>query len=402
MQVMETPEMGYTNPMGYQFWKNPVDGIVYAGTGQPDFGFDKADQYFFPVFDPSVRSHNISKLKQGVEKSELSQAYVDALQSPYLDEEFYNMYTEFYSNYNQGGRQRSAALVSPTNSVTEILNVFGKTFGLKDRRYAGTELAQKIAVPNLVIDIDTLVKISGMAEIAEMQLPKAKEIRYTRTHFEAKKFGLVFEVSEEAILKNIHNPFQDTVTVAGVKVDQRKAFDVIDELETNLTSTAALAAWDTFVANTDRSTQNPVKDIERIVLHTIEGTGEGGTFNRVGVNQITKTDFDGNSYVRGLVEPFDPNRDTASRAPGVVPMKGFGGGVMAVQDQFMPQGVMYLLDVGDETCCALFEGPERVASKVDELLNSNIYGIFDYHLAAIINATKGRRISGVATPVAPV
>ena len=71
MQVIETPNMGYLNPLGYQFWKNPVDGIVYAGTGQPDFGFDKADSYFFPVFDPATRSQNISKLKTAVLKSEL-------------------------------------------------------------------------------------------------------------------------------------------------------------------------------------------------------------------------------------------------------------------------------------------------------------------------------------------
>lgn len=400
MTVSENSEYGYSSPLGYQYWSNPTDELVYAGIGQPDYGFKSSDNYFFPVFDPKQRQANISQLKTASLEGKLSQSMVDGMQTPYLDEEFYDAHAEWNSEYQLGGRQRSGALASPTNAVTNILNVFGKTYGLKDRKYAGTELAQKIGIPNLVIDIDTLVKISGMAELAELQLPKNKETRYTRAHYVAKKFGLVFEVSEEAILKNIHNPFQDTITVAGTKVDQRKAYDVIDTLESGLSSTAALAAWDTYVANTDRSTQNPIKDIERIVLHTIEGTGEGGTFNRVGINQITKTDYDTNSFTRGIVEPVGDQG--ADRHPGVTGFKGFGAGVQAVQDQFIPQGVAYLLDVGDETCCALFEGPQRVASKVDEMLNSNIYGIFDYHLAAIINASKGRRVTGVATPVAPV
>jgi len=400
MVVQESSEFGYATPLGYQYWSNPVDGLVYAGQGQPDHGFNSSDNYFFKVFDPKQRADNMSRIKEASLNGELSNQFYDTMKTPYLDEEFYDAHVEWESLYNQNGRQKSAALISPTNAVTNILNVFAKTYGMKDRKYAGVELAQKIGIPNLVIDIDTLAKISGMAELAEMQMPKAKEIRYTRTHYDAKKFGLVFEVSEEAILKNLHNPFQDTITVAGTKVDQRKAYDVIDTLESGLTTTAALAAWDTYEANTDRSTQNPVKDIERIVLHTIEGTGEGGTFNRAGMNQITLTDYDTNSFNRGIIEPVGDQG--AERHPGVRPLKGFGGTVQVVQDQFIPQGVAYLLDVGDETCCALFEGPQRVASKVDEMLNSNIYGIFDYHLAAIINASKGRRVSGVATPVAPV
>jgi len=152
--VIEIPEMGYHNPLGYQFWKNPVDGLVYAGNGQPDHGFDSSQNYFFKVFDPQIRADNLSRMKKASLEGELTQNLMDGWQTPYVDEEFYDMYVEWYSKYNAEGRQRSAALVSPTNSVTNILNVFGKTFGLKDRKYAGTELAQKIAIPNLVIDID--------------------------------------------------------------------------------------------------------------------------------------------------------------------------------------------------------------------------------------------------------
>lgn len=395
-QISEQTDIGQ-NTDGYQLWKNPVDSIVYAGRGQPNYGFNSSDDYFFPVFDPASWKSNVEKLVEAKANGNLTQNLVDSMSSPYLDEEFGDAIIENKARVASGNRRvREAALISPTNSTTNILNVFGKTFGLKDRKYAGTELAQAIAVPNLVIDIDVLTKFGGMSEIGEMQLPRGKEVKYTRTHYETKKYGLMFETSEESILKNVHNPFQDSVTVAGTKVLQRKAYDVVSTLDAGLTGIAALAAWDTYVASTDRSTQNALKDISRVVNSTIEGTGEGGTFNRAGIHTISKQDYDTNSYLRGIVEPAPP----VGLQAGVTGLKGFAG-VGVVQDQFIPQGTMYVVDVGDETCAALFEGPERVATKVDEMLNSRVYGIFSYHLAAIINASKGRKITSIVTPVAP-
>lgn len=388
-------DSGYVNPLGWQYWKNPVDELVYAGAAPPNHGFD-SDTYFFPVFNPALQQSNISKMREASLKGELTQGFVDSMQSPYIDEEFYDMIREHKARLAAGGRERQAALMSPTNSATNILNVFGKTFGLKERNYAGTNLAQSIPIPNLVIDVDVLTKFGGMEKIGEMQLPRNKEIKYTRTHYDAEKFGLMFEVSEESILKNVHNPFQDSITVAGTKVAQRKSYDVVNELDTNLTGITALGAWDTFVASTERSTQNPKKDISRIVTSIIEGTGEGGTFNTAGAHQITEQDYEGNSFVNDRISA-QPN---PNNAPGTMPLPGWNG-VTLVQDQFIEQGDFYVLDVGDETCCALFEGPQRVATKTDELLNSQIYGIFSYHLAKIINASKGRKITGVATPVAP-
>lgn len=393
--IADSQEAGYINPLGYEYWLNPVDKLVYAGFGQPDYGFDK-DEYFFPVFNPALQNSNVSRLREASAKGELTQNFVDSMSTPYVDEEFYDMIREHKAKIAAKGRERHAALLSPTNAAVEILNVFGKTFGLKDRNYAGTELAQAIAVPNLVIDIDVLTKFGGMAKLGEQQLPRGKEVKYTRTHYETDKFGLMFEVSEESILKNVHNPFEDSVTVAGAKVAQRKSFDVISELDTNLTGVTALAAWDTFVASTDRSTQNPKKDISRVITSTIEGTGEGGTFNTAGAHTITVQDYEGNSYVNDRISA-QPN---PNNTPGTRPLPGFDG-VTLVQDHFIKQGDFYVLDVGDETCCALFEGPQRVATKTDEILNSRVYGIFSYHLAKIINASKGRKITGTATPVAP-
>jgi len=392
MEVKEEMTFGSLNA-GYQYWLNPDDKLVYAGVAEPSYGFNNQD-YFFPVFDPQIRLANISAIrtakKDGLDISGLN------LRSPYIDEEFHQTYLNFRDEYLAGGRQRMGALTSPTSSAVNILNVFAKLFGLKERKYAAKNLAQEVGIPNLVIDIDTLKKLSGMVEIGELQLPYPKEIRYSRAHFEAKKYGLIFEISEEAMLKNIHNPLQDSITVASTKVEQRTSFDIVSILETGLTSVAALGDWGSFVASTDRSTINPKKDVARIITSSIEATGIGGTFNRMGMHSVSYTDYESNSYVKGMFEPApDPSWE-----PSLRPIKGFAG-VGLVQDHFIPQGVAYVLDVGDETCCALFQGPTRVASKKEEISGSEIYGIFDFHLAAIINLNTGRRITAATTPVAP-
>lgn len=385
---------GYANPKGYQYWFNPEDRKVYATTKEPTHGFtDNSDA--FAVFDVDARISSLSKIKnaseQGLELGSLN------LQTPYIDPEYYNMFVEWKDEILAGGRQKSAALTSATNSVVNILNVFPRVYGKKDRKYAGKELAQEVSIPNLVLDVDTLAKYSGMAEIGELQMPFAKEIRYTRQHIDAQKYGLVFEISEEAILKNVHNPLQDSIEVAGTKVAQREAFDVVSAFNAGVTTVAALGAWDTFVAGTDRSTTNPKLDVTRIVSSTIEATGIGGTFSMIGMHANSHVaGWEANSFVRGLIEPA-PDPDWA---PGVSSIKGLKN-VGYVQDQFIPQGKVFMADVGDESCMLLAKGPTRIASKKDEFSGSERYGIFTFHKAVVINANTGRIITAAVTPLAP-
>lgn len=378
---------------GYQYWRNPVDNTVYATVHEPTHNF-KEDRDGFPIFDISIRDNNITKIRSaqtnGAELSSLG------LQTPYIDAEFYEKYQDWKDDYMAGGRQKNAALLSPVNSAVNILNVFPRVYGKKDRKYAGKQLGQEVAVPNLELSVDFLAKYSGMEEIGELQMPFAKEIRYNRTLIEAQKYGLVFEISEESMLKLLHNPLQDSIEVANTKLEQRAAFDSVNEFQTNVTTVAAIGAWDTFVAGTDRSTTNPFKDVTRIVASTIEATGIGGTFNRMGMHQNTKVDYDANSFIRGLIEPApDPDWD-----PKLMPIKGFPGTGL-VQDQFITQGTVLMADVGDETTMLYVQGPSRVASKRDEFTGSERYGIFDFHKAQVINQNTGRIITGATTPLAP-
>ncbi len=202
-------------------------------------------------------------------------------------------------------------------------------------------------------------------------------------------------VTDEAMRRNVHNPFQDSITTASTKLMQRKAYDVITEATSQLTSVTALGDWEAFVASTDRSIVDPTKDLMRIVNSTIEGTNVGGTFNMMGMNQITGKIYENNSFLRGIIEPTP----VTDMAPGTKPVRGLNN-VTMVMDQFIPQGNAILVDRGNESAGILLEGPTRVATKIDELTGTQTYVTMSHHLARVINPDTGRIISGVQVPIA--
>ena len=367
-----------------QFWGNPVDNKVYAGVGEPKHGFGESGQDFYAVYDLDVLAHNMS-LMRTAKADEITQ-------TPWIGE-WADRYQEWYTNMLAGGVQRTAAQTSADHAAIEILNVHGEVFGRRERTFAGRNLAQTVNVPNLVLDVDTLKKMNNLERIPELGLPKPKQISYTRAHYVADKYALIFETSEEDQLKNLHNPHQDAITVAGTKVESRGSWDVINELQTNLTTLAG-TDWEAFEAGADRSTNNPQIDIGKVTLNT-DGTGVGGKMNRVGMHQFTLARWRGNSYNRGLVEPTKTNYEPGSEALG-----GGMDGIGAVKDQMIDQGTALCVSTEQEPTCFYLQGPQRVASEHNQLTGSDVWGIFDFHLAVIVNSLTGRNLTGLTTPIA--
>ena len=366
------------------FWGNPVDGIVYAGSGEPSYGFGESGQDFFPVYNLNVLEQNESLMRTG-KLDEISA-------SPWMGD-FADRYMEWNDNYALGGEQRLAAQTSADHQAIEILNVHGEVFGRRERVFAGKNLAQGVNIPNLVIDVDTLKKFGNLERIPELGVPKPKIITYSRAHFEADKYALIFETSEEDQLKNLHNPHQDSITVAGTKVEARGSWDTINELQTNLTTLAG-TDWEAFEAGADRSTNNPQIDVGKVQLNT-DGTGVGGRLNRVGFHQFTLARWRGNSYNRGLIDPTKTNFE-----PGTESLGGGMDGLGAVKDQMIDQGVGLAVSTEIEPTAFYLQGPQRVASEHNQFTGSDVWGIFDFHLAVIVNSLTGRKLTGLSTPIA--
>lgn len=368
--------------------------MVYSTVFQPDNGFT-SEVGAQVIYDPAVAAHNRGIIEKASIDGSLTQNLVDGLKSPYHDSDLRESAMAF-DTLVKNNRVKEAAMLSTENRAVDVVKIFERLYGLKDRNYAGVELFERVPTEELVLNFDKVRKQNGMEEIPENTLPRNKEIEYERVTLNTKKYGLMARVTDEAIRRNVHNPFQDSITTASTKVMQRKAFDVIVAALAELTTIPALGDWEAFVAGTDRSLVDPTKDIMRVINSTIEGTNVGGKFNSMGLNAITGKIYDNNSFLRGLIEPtpsFEP-------APGTKQARGLQG-VTQIQDQFIPQGVAILTDVGVESCGIMLEGPTRVATKTDELTGTQTYVTMSHHLAKVINPDTGRIIDGVQVPIPP-
>lgn len=369
---------------GMQLWLNPVDKTVYATEGKPLHSFAEAGGYAIYDFNKHFQNQKLAKDNFG------NGAY---MHDAFVDSEFKALAEDYVDDVKAGGRQRQAALRSPTNSAVDIVNVWETVLGKQDRTYAGKNLAKEIAVPNLLISIDTATKFSGMTQLDEGQLSQLKELTYSRSNFEANKYGLKFVIHEEARLKNVHNVLQDSIQVASNKVEQRQSFDVISTADASLTAKTAIGVWDTFVASTDRSTNNPLLDLG-IAQLLIEGSGVGGKFNRVGMHPLDFAKYAANTFIRGVAST---SSSEVSFEPGTRDLPGFPN-VGLVLDNAIRQGDVYCVDTEKEPTIALFQGPQRIGSAHDEETGDDKYFIIDYHLASIIQSETGRQLTGVSTP----
>src|SRR3989337_2168379 len=366
---------------GYQIWRNPTDNILYGSYDVPKYGFTEAGAW--PIYDVNQHLSNVKYAKEGKDLSG----------NAFVDQEFKNLVDEYRTNVRAGGRQKTAALRSQKNSAVNIVNVWTEVLGRLDRVYAGKNLAKEIAVPNLLIEIDTVTKFTGLTKLDEGMLPQNKELTYSRDSFRAEKYGLKFVIHEEARLVNVHNVQQDSIQVASNKVDQRASFDVISVLEAGLTTQAAGGLWEAFTSSTDHSTFSPFVDIGIAQLN-IEGTGVGGKLDRLGTHQLTYVDYLGNTYVRGVASSSSVEY---SFEPGTKALKGIEG-IGLVNDNSITQGNAIATSVTQEPTCAYFQGPQRIGSAHDEETGDDKYFIIDYHKAAIIQPETGRLITGVNTP----
>lgn len=365
-----------------QYWLNPENQVVYEMYRAPssDYRFEEGQ----PVYSVAQKLQNQKFAKQGKFEHQ---------KNTYVDPKFEGVVDQYIHDIRQGGRQKQAALHSSTNAAVNIINVFGEVFGKLDRKFAGKALAREIPVPNLVIEIDNVTKYTGMTRIGELSLPTNKELTYTRQHFEARKYGLMFEISEESQLKNVHNVLQDSIQVASTKLEQRASYDVIDIAKTLTSQTGN--NWGSFDSNTDHSTNNPLDDLLKSVSN-IEGAGVGGKVDRVGMHTLTYSKYAANTNLRGVANTSPVEIEWG---PGVSPMLGMEGGVGKVIDNAIPQGVAYVTSVEVEPSIAFFQGPQRVGSKHNEVTGSDEYFVIDYHLAAKINTETGVQVTSVATPV---
>jgi|SRR6185312_9034132 len=369
-----------------QIWRDPATNILMGTIGEPKYGFAEVEAY--PLYD--LNAH--AKINQKLARKDISDG--DAEQDAFLDSELRNIAQEIKDNIVSAPTyQKFAALRSNTNSGVNIINVWTELQGRRDRRFAAKAMSREVPVRNLLLSVDKANKFQGMVNIDEGQLSQLKQLTYSRQTFTASKYGLKFVIHEEARLKNVHNVLQDSIMIAGQKVDQRASSDTITALETNTTQ-SALGIWDSFVASTARSTNSPLDDIGIAEL-AIEGSGVGGEMTHIGMHPISFGKYLANSYIRGLAPTTPVEYDYK---PGERNLPGVDG-IKLVLDNGFQQGHVHAVDAETSDANVLYlQGPQRIGSAHDEETGDDKYFIIDYHLATVAQTQTGIVITGAVSP----
>lgn len=385
------PQMSNSNS---EYWLNSVNGKVYETTGIPEHGFT-SEINAIPIFDATTYNNNLAKIEAAKATGDLTSSLIDGLSSAAIDPQLDNAISEYNSLVNRG-HFREAAMLAADNEAVDVVKIHSQLYGLKTKEHVATALAKRIASEETILNFDKFLKMSGLEELGELEMPKVKNGGYERVLLTTRNYGGMIQITDQAMRRNVHNPLEDSTKVLNDRVEQRKAFDVVNELVSTL-DTVAATAWDTFVAGTTRSTNSPKKDLTNIVDTSIQLEDVGGVFSHMGLHTNGGAVYEDNSFIRGAVEPVKD----ADINPHLKPLQKFPG-TMLVQDSFIPQEDAIVVDAtSTEACCILLEGPVQIGSKIGDFLKERTYGIVSYHSANVLNKQTGRLVTGIYTALAP-
>lgn len=377
-----------------EFWFNPVDKKVYETSGTPENGFT-TEINAIPIFDTTIYNQNLSKVEAASKEGTLTQSFGDGMQSPAIDSQLGEAMSEYNSLVSKR-RFREAAMLATDNEAVDIVKIHSQVYGLRTKEHVATALAKRIASEETILNFDKFRKMTGLEELGELDMPKVKNGGYERVLLSTRNYGGMIQITDQAMRRNVHNPLEHSTKVLNERVEQRKAFDVVNELVNNLTSTSG-NAWDTYVSGTTRSTFSPKSDLTNLVDSSIQDEDVGGIFSHFGLHTNGGAVYEDNSFIRGAVEPVKD----ADIDPHLKPLQKFPGTTM-VQDSFIPQGDGIAVDAtSTEACCILLEGPVQIGSKIGEFLKERTYGIISYHSANVLNKNTGRLLTGIYTPLTP-
>ncbi len=377
-----------------QTWFNQVDKKVYETTGTPEHGFTN-EINAIPIFDAVIYNSNLKLIEAAKQEGTFNQSFVDGLPNPSIDPQLDNAMAE-YNSLVGGSHFREAAMLATDNEVVDVVKIHSQLYGLKTKEHVAVSLAKRIASEETILNFDKFLKMSGLEELGELEMPKVKNGGYERVLLATRNYGGMIQITDQAMRRNIHNPLEDSTKVLNDRVEQSKAFVVVNELVNSL-DTVAASAWDTFVSGTDRSTNSPKKDLVNIIDTSIKLEDVGGEFTHMGLHTNGGSIYEDNSFIRGIVEPVKD----ADINPHLKPLAKFPG-TMLVQDSFIPQEDAIVVDASSsEACCILLEGPVQIGSKVGDFLKERTYGVISYHSATVLNKQTGRLVTGIYTALAP-
>ena len=139
-----------------------------------------------------------------------------------------------YNSLINNSNFREAAMLATDNESVDIVKIHAQLYGLKTKEHVATALAKRIASEETILNFDIFLKMSGLEELVELEMPKVKNGGYERVLLATRNYGGMIQITDQAMRRNVHNPLEDSTKVLNDRVEQSKAFVVVNELVIHL------------------------------------------------------------------------------------------------------------------------------------------------------------------------
>ena len=271
-------------------------------------------------------------------------------------------------------------------STIDIVNVQNEMINTELRQFSLEMAVTTVATPSLLLSVDTYTRFTGQKSIGELTPPTTKLGAVSRTTFTLPKDGTAIGLSFEAQTKASHDLYRTHVDNAITDLKRIKA----NKIATELLNGTDVSAGDWAAYTTDHSTRSPYDDIGT-VSDTI--VSNNGVVDTIATADRAFRDFMGNTQVKGFGGQ-GPNHEGIFSQAKVVDGASFGlPGITWYIDNELLNTSAFVYDKG---AIYKMQGPVRTAVFRDEMLDADMFRIFDFNLPKIQIAGRIRELTSVS------
>jgi len=273
-------------------------------------------------------------------------------------------------------------------STIDIVNVQDQMVNTELRAFSLENAVTTVAVPNLLLSVDTYTRFTAQKSIGEGVPPVLKVGSASRTTFTLPKDGTAVGLTFEAQARNSHDIYRTSVDNAVTDLKRIKANKIAVEIET----AADVSAGDWAAITSDHYTRSALDDIGTVTDTIVSNNGQADTIachDRVARDLITNLGSSAISFTG-----HDVN------------VAGELGGFSVARSFTIPSTniTVYVDNEKTNTIASVYEkksiykmqGPVRTAVVRDELADVDMFRIFDFNLPKLIIAGRARDLTGVS------
>jgi hypothetical protein len=295
---------------------------------------------------------------------------------------YYPAWQDRVNEYYDAIIQRKAAVgTNAAFSAIDVVNVMATMFGLEIRAFVLDRAITVVNTPSLSLEVDIFSRFNASQDVGEGIAAVTKRGSVTRISFDLLKDVGHVALTDEAIMKSVHDLVRAHVENAVTDLKRIKAKKIATELET--ADDFAGADWAAYT--TDHSTTSPYDNIGSVVDTIVSNNGIPNT---IASHDKVWRDFIGNTHVKGFSVMALPNTPGAKVITDVPGLPGF---TWYVDNEKTPT----ICTVYDKQAVIMAQGPVRTAQYRLEAEGIDAYIVRDWNQVKRVQSGKIRDITGV-------